>query len=140
MKYIYKLICILSFVFIATISNSENLYYVSSKDMGIVKFDATVTEIERKPRSSLIEIPNFNNRSAAASRWMMCAYTDLAVKRGFNYWAAFYPEKNDNLLLIVFPNSESKNEQIYKDLSIDSEKPIIASVEKYARFCGIEIK
>lgn len=77
-----KIALILSIVLLSQniVVNADELYSVSSKEMGITAFDYIVSESERGPNYSKVIIKNFTNRSASASRWMMCAYTDLAIK------------------------------------------------------------
>jgi len=35
----------------------------------------------------------------------MCAYTDLAVKRGFSHWVVVYPPENSEVLVVGFSDS-----------------------------------
>ena len=115
----------------------ERLYSVSSREMGITQFDFTVTEIKREPRISKLKIPGFQDRSAAASRWMMCAYTDLAIKRVFKFWAALYPQDSSDEIQLGFPNSE--NEDLTKTLGpkFTKESAVVSSVATFARMCGM---
>jgi hypothetical protein len=120
---------------------AEELYSRRSTDMGIEEFDITVTEIKRERRISVLNIPGFHDRSAAASRWMMCVYTDIAIKRGFDYFVVLYPEPPDENLLIGFSSSEAENiVQVlgapFRGELIFPETP--ASVDMFAGFCGIE--
>jgi hypothetical protein len=118
----------------------DALYVIRSKDQGVTGFDMTVTEIRREPNKSFLSVPGFHERSSAASRWLMCAYTDLAVKRGFKYWSVIYPEKGSEVLIVGFPQSE--NEDLKKTLGSEfsgtrviPEKP--APVEMLKRqLCG----
>lgn len=121
-------------------AEAESLYRVSSKDMGITQFDVNVLEVDRTPTSSTLKIPGFHDRSAAASRWLMCAYTDLAVKRGFLYWNAFYPELDGDELLLVFPASESPEDPAYEGMEINLDDFFVSSVARFAPFCGIKIE
>jgi len=122
---------------VGTALAEDRLYSVSSREMGITEFDFTVTEIKREPRISRIKIPGFQDRSAAASRWMMCAYTDLAIKRGFKFWAALYPEDSSDEIQLGFPNS--KNEDLTKTLGakFTKESVVVSSVATFARMCGM---
>ncbi|MDD2734073.1 MAG: hypothetical protein PHF56_09025 [Desulfuromonadaceae bacterium] len=120
-----------------TVFAGEHLYSVSSREMGITEFDFSVTEIKREPRISTLIIPGFQDRSAAASRWMMCAYTDLAIKRGFRFWAALYPQDSSNEIQLGFPDSE--NEDLTKTLGakFTKESVVVSSVVTYSRMCGM---
>ena len=82
----------------------SNMYSVSSKSHGM-PFDLVVTEIKREPNKSYLSVPGFNDRTAAGSRWLMCAYTDLVVKRGFSYWTVVYPPADSDVLVVGLTNS-----------------------------------
>jgi len=118
---------------------ADDLYRVSSNEMGISQFDFTVTEVERKPKASVLEIPGFHDRSAPASRWMMCAYTDLAVKRGFSYWASVYPKLGNNQVILVFPSSERSDDPVFETMNVAEDDRHISAVAVFARFCGIKV-
>jgi len=126
-----------SFTSLGAAFADERLYSVSSREMGISQFDFTVTEIKRESRISTLKIPGFEDRSAAASRWMMCAYNDLAIKRGFKFWAALYPQDSSDEIQLGFPNSE--NEDLTKTLGtkFNKESVVVSSVAKFARMCGM---
>ena len=85
---------------------TDAFYSVSSKEQGM-PFDLVVTEAKREPSKSFLSIPGFHKRSAAASRWLMCAYTDLAIRRGFKYWIAVYPDESNETIVIGLYQSEN---------------------------------
>jgi len=83
-----------TFVFSAILMTGANLahaqtfpYTADARAQG-APFDVTVTETKREATHSFLRIPGFSARTASESRWMMCAYTDLAIKRGFTYVAS----------------------------------------------------
>jgi hypothetical protein len=86
------------------------LYKMSSRDQGITGFDVSVTETKREERTSVLRVSGFHDRPAAASRWLMCADTDLAMKRGFAFWAVLYPTPPSEELVLGFPKSEKKDD------------------------------
>jgi hypothetical protein len=96
---------IILFIVMITPGFAQELYRITSKEMGFPSLDYTVTEIKRTDRLSVLNIPGFHKRSAAASRWMICVYTDLAQKRGFEYWTVVYPEPPNEEVIVGFPNS-----------------------------------
>jgi hypothetical protein len=65
-------------------------FVANSKTFG-VPFDLSVTEVKREDRVSTIQVTNFYQRSAPATRWMMCMISALAITRGFDYWTVVYP-------------------------------------------------
>lgn len=100
---------------VATTAKPDQLttpsYIIRSKDRG-APFDLVVTETKRQPEKSYLSIPGFHNRSAAGSRWLMCAYNDLAAKRGYQYWTAIYPESEDGEVVVGFSNSASADPSV----------------------------
>lgn len=60
-----------------------SLYTVSSKAQG-TPFDLVVTETKREPNKSYISVPGFHNLTAPGAHWLMCVYTDFAIKRGLD--------------------------------------------------------
>ncbi len=84
------------------------LYHASARDNGL-PFDITVSELRRTTHKSYLEIPNFNARTSQQARWAMCAFTELAKKRGFSFWTVVYPPENSSQtqLVVAFSNSEN---------------------------------
>lgn len=121
----------------APVTAEESPHSVSSRSMGIIQFDFTISEIKREPRISILKIPGFHERSAGASRWMMCAYTDLAVKRGFKFWAALYPDNSSDEVQLGFP--DSANEELAKTLGpkFAGDSVVISAVATFSRMCGM---
>jgi hypothetical protein len=119
----------------------QALYHMRSRDQGISAFDVSVTETKREERTSILKVPGFHDRSAAAARWLMCAYTDLAIQRGFDYWAVLYPALPSEELLLGFPKSEKKEDVAALGSRFAGEgdaAPIVASVDRFSRFCGMK--
>jgi len=96
-------------IIIAVVVSAQDLYKITAKEMGFSSLDYSVTEIRRTDRLSVLRIPGFHKRSAPASRWMMCVYTDLAQKRGFKYWAVVYPDLPNEDLIVGFPQSQTED-------------------------------
>ncbi|PKN96206.1 MAG: hypothetical protein CVU43_21900 [Chloroflexi bacterium HGW-Chloroflexi-5] len=134
-RYFFFMIIIFPIILPIRISADE-LYRITAKEMGFLSLDYTVTEIKRTDRLSVLHIPGFHKRTAAASRWMMCVYTDLTQKRGFEYWAVVYPDLSNEDLMVGFPNS--KNEDIARTIAPEfgtkNALPIMP-VEKMIYFC-----
>lgn len=119
---------------------SGPLFKASSKAQG-APFDLVVTETERHPTKSYLQVPGFHERSAAGARWLMCAYTALAVERGFGYWFVVYPPEGSTRLVVGLANSSSATAaqvlgpDFVKDRTI-GDKPM--PVERMAGLCGIK--
>jgi hypothetical protein len=119
-------------------SPEETLYSLRSRDQGIAAFDLTVSETTRTKRTSVLNIPGVNSRSSQGARWLMCAYTDLALKRGFKYWAALYPSPPGEDVVVGFLDSEDQNLVQTLGAEFDSKMVLPASsAEKLAVLCGI---
>lgn len=132
-----------AFLFTAALACSAKadatLYSVSSRAQG-APFDLVVNEVKREPNKSYISVPGFHNRTAPGARWLMCAYTDLAVKRGFSHWFVSYPPDNSEVLVVGLTNSPtaSAKEVLDKDYSTEhtlGNEPI--PVEKMFPMCGM---
>lgn len=86
----FLIACVL--LFTQPVLGQSALYTVSSKAQG-APFDLVVTETKREPNKSFLPVPGFHKRTAPSARWLTCAYTDLALKRGFSYWVVVYPPR-----------------------------------------------
>ncbi len=114
-------------------------YSVSSKAQG-ASFDLVVTEVKREPNKSFISVPGFHNRTAPGARWLMCAYTDLAIHRGFSQWAVVYPPPESEVLIVAFSNSASASVQDSLKSDFVKERMLgenFMPVEKLVAMCGM---
>ncbi len=135
-KCFYYGVIIFLAIILSVVVFAQDLYKITSQQMGFSFLDYTVIEIKRTDRLSVLHIPGFHKRSAAASRWMMCVYTDLAQKRGFNYWAVVYPDISNEDIIVGFPNSQ--DEDIAQTLGPEFGSKYAlptASVQKMIMFC-----
>jgi hypothetical protein len=117
--------------------NADELLTISSKDKGNSAFNYSVIEKVRNDNSSVLTIPNFQKRSAAASRWMMCAYTEIAQKRGFKFWAALYDDHSGDEIIVVFPSSQSLDDPAFNEVNVGSFNPKIMPVQVFKKSCGL---
>ncbi|WP_032095401.1 MULTISPECIES: hypothetical protein [unclassified Alteromonas] len=117
--------------------HGETLFSVSSKDRDITAFDFVVTEVERNEAVSVLNIPNFQERSASASRWMMCVYTELALERGAEYWSSIYTDNSGDIVTIVLPETDSLDDPAFKNVDTLGTQPMISTVGMFKRFCGL---
>lgn len=125
-------------IFTITLSvRAEELFSVSSAERGISAFDYKVTEIKRTEDYSVLEIPGFQNRTANASRWMMCMYTELAFSRNKEMWSAIYTDNSGELITIVFPQSTSLNDPAFDKVDLLGTQPQIVPVNTFKKFCGL---
>lgn len=137
-----KIIFLLLLIF-SGLSHAEEtpLFHANSKQLGYDSIDIDITEISRGERTSVLRINGFHGRSAFGSRWLMCAYTNLAMKRNFQNWAAYYPNPPDENLLLMFP--ENENEDLSKLAGQELNKARIVPsppLNKMLAFCSQVLK
>ena len=68
---------------------------------------------------------------------MMCAYTEIAIKRGFNYWAALYNESSGDEVIVVFPSSESLDDLAFNEVNVSDSNSEVMPVAVFKKFCGL---
>lgn len=136
MKVILLTLLLTSAVFTANLNASE-LFSMSSKERGITAFDYVVTEVARENGYSTLNIPGFQQRSAPASRWMMCVYTELAIERKSTLWAVIYNDNTGDTVTVVFPQSDSLDDPAFANVDALGAAPQIMSVINFIKFCGL---
>lgn len=129
---------VLSVLLGLSVACQEPLYDVRAGDMGFQGINLSAAETKRGARTSVLKVPGFHQRSAAASRWLMCVYTDLAIRRGFKYWTVVYPDPPGEDLLIGFPASQDENcaETLGGEFSDGSRLPTMP-VERMSVICAM---
>lgn len=126
--------------FSAQVNAETPLYSISSNSQG-APFDLVVTETKRESNKSYLSVPGFDDRTARGSRWLMCAYTDLVVKRGFSYWTVAYPPANSDVLVVGLTNSPIVTVQGLLGKDFDSEMTLgdeLMPVEHFFPMCGMQ--
>lgn len=108
----------------------------NAKETGFLNLDYSAKEISHTDRISILNIRGFNNRSAEASRWMMCVYTNIALMRHQRFWIAAYPTDASDNVSIGFPESESQEDsgKLGKEFTGDRALKTMP-VEKMLLFC-----
>lgn len=116
---------------------ADGLYSIRSKSQG-ADFDLTVTEIRREANKSFLSVPGFHDRTARAARWLMCVYTDLALKRGFSYRAVTYPPPGEDVIVVGLTNSPtvSPRELLGEDYNEHTLGETTMPIEKTFPMCG----
>ena len=115
-------------------------FVASSKAQG-APFDLVATETDRFPTKSYLEVPGFHDRTAPGARWLMCAYTALAIQRGFSHWSVVYPAQGSARIVVGLSNSlmASPSELLGEDYAKDRlVGEGMMPVQKMATFCGIK--
>ena len=117
----------------------STLYSVSAKAQG-APFDLVVTEIKREPNKSFLSVPGFHSRTAPGSRWLMCVFTDLAVKRGFSHWVVVYPPENKEVVVLGLSNSPNSSVKELLGTDFNKERVLgeaVMPAEKLFPMCGM---
>jgi hypothetical protein len=133
-------------IFVALVAMSVALYlaaapalFVASSKAQGAPFDLEVTETHRFPSKSYLNVPGFLERTAAGSRWLMCAYTALAVQRGFSHFTVVYPPPGGIRIVVAFSNSPSVSPPQLLGTDYVKEWALgdrMMPVEKMAPLCG----
>jgi hypothetical protein len=102
-----------------------------------------VTETDRLPNKSYLNVPGFHERTAVGSRSLMCFYTALAIEREFAYWAVVYPAEGSNRVVVAFSNSPTDSPE--KLLGSDYVKALaigndMMPVGRMSALCGFKGK
>ena len=116
-------------------AHAESIEF-SAKETGFLNLDYSAKELSYTDKISVLNIPGFNNRSAEASRWMMCVYTNIALMRHQKYWIAAYPTDASDNVSIGFPESENPEDsgKLGKEFIGDHALKIMP-VDKMLMFC-----
>ncbi len=102
-----------------------------------------ISETERFPTKSYVNVPSFHDRAAPGTRSPMCFYTALAIEREFSYWFVVYPAEGSNRVVLGFSNSADDSPE--KLLGPDYIKALAVGnsmmpVRQMADLCGIAAK
>ena len=115
----------------------EKLYRINSKDVGWDSIDLTISEVRRNGPVSVLRIPRYENRTAAESRFAMCAFTDIAIQRDYAVWVVSSAKVVDNLVRVGFLKSESDDAVKLLGKEFGGDDALRTSVEAINRLCGI---
>jgi hypothetical protein len=78
-------------------------FRTSSKELGPGKMDIVVTEIDRRPRTSVIDVKiNTLGSSVGSSMFIVCSLRKLAEERGTRYIAKIEEHPKPGQMLIGF--------------------------------------
>lgn len=119
----------------------DALFSASSKAQG-APFDHVVTETQRWPNKSELRVTAFHERTAAGSRWFMCAYTALAMERGFAYWTVVYPAEGDDRIVLGLSQQETDSPRELLGADFDAKRTLdntMTAVAVMNRMCGIRL-
>ena len=113
-------------------------FKASAKAQG-APFDLVATETDRLPTKSYLDVPGFHERTAPATRWLMCVYTALAVERGFTRWWVVYPAEGRTRVVVGLTNDAGPAPQVLFGPDYDATRLLGDApmpVTKMADMCG----
>lgn len=116
---------------------AEKLYRVNSKDVGWTDIDLTISEVRREARISVLRIPNYERRSAAEARFAMCAFTDIAIQRGFDVWIVSDGSITDNIVRVGFLKSNNEDPAKVLGREFAGAEALRTEVAVINKMCGI---
>jgi hypothetical protein len=125
-------------------TESEGALYTASAASKQLPFEMTVSEVRRTPTKSYLLIPGFRHRTAPQARWSMCIFTDLAMARGFKYWAVVYPPEQpaEEQLVVALSNdgnaspAELLGTDYVQERMLDDEMTAASVLLKFCRSLG----
>jgi hypothetical protein len=116
------------------------LFEVDSKRQGYSKMDIVITEVERRPHSSVIDIEIASvGSSVGSSFFLLCSIRQLARLRGdYRYVVKVEEKPKRGQMLVGFlrNRSDSVSELGPEFASVGSSKSVI-DLDEFAQICGM---
>jgi hypothetical protein len=81
---------------------ADDLYRINSKAVGWTTIDLTISEIKRDGRVVSLRVPHYAKRSDSETRFSTCAYTDIAIQRGYDAFVVSGGAVNDDVVRVGF--------------------------------------
>ena len=113
------------------------LYQIRSKDVGWNTIDLTITETRREARISYLNIPRYRNRTSVESRFAMCAFTDIALRRDFQVWIVADGSLSGDKVEVGFLKTEEEDVKTTLGERFAGPQVLRATVKVVNRMCGI---
>ena len=125
----------------AVAAAGEHLYRVNSKEVGWTAIDLTISEVRRNGRISELRIPHHEERSAMEARFAMCAFTDIAIQRGFETWIVSDGSiARADLVRVGFLKKSDEDVQKVLGKQFTGDHVLRGDVAVVNRMCGIEVR
>jgi hypothetical protein len=115
------------------------LFQMSSKELGDGKMDIVVTEIERRPRLSVVEVKiNARGSSVGGSMFVACSLRKLGQIRGNLHYVAKLEERpKPGQMLVGFLRDASEDPRALGPEFKDVRRPEgVLDLEQFAPLCG----
>jgi len=124
---------------IATPAAHGQLFEADSQRYGESKMDIVVKEIERRERSSVVEVKiNALGSSVGSSFFLLCSLRRLALERGgYRYIVKIEEQPKRGQMLVGFLRSpEEEPGSLGKEFSALRNKDAVIDLEQFAPICG----
>jgi hypothetical protein len=113
-------------------------FRTSSKELGPGKMDIVVTEIERRPRTSVIDVQiNTLGSSVGSSMFIACSLRKLAQERGTRYIAKIDEHPKPGQMLVGFLRDATDDPAMLDPEFKNVRGPEgVLDLEQFAPVCG----
>jgi len=115
------------------------LFESDSKRLGGSKMDIVVKEIERRERSSIVEVKiNTLGSSVGSSFFLLCSLRQLALERGgYRYIVKIEEQPKRGQMLVGFLRSPAEGiASLGKEFSAITAKDAVIDLEQFAEICA----
>ena len=133
------LIAVIGAQMIAASAAQGQLFESDSKRLGASKMDIVVREIERRERSSVVEIKiNTVGSSVGSSFFLLCSLRRLALERGgYRYIVKIEEHPKRGQMLVGFLRSPDEGlATLGKEFSAVTAKDAVIDLEQFAEICA----
>jgi hypothetical protein len=123
---------------IATVAQGQ-LFESDSKRLGGAKMDIVVREIERRSRSSVVEIKiDVRSSSVGSSFFLLCSLRQLAIERGgYRYIVKIEEQPKRGQMLVGFLRSPAEGLALLgKEFSASKAKDAVIDLEQFGEICA----
>ncbi len=124
---------------IVTPAAHGQLFESDSKRLGNSKMDIVVREIERRDRSSVVEIKITNiGSSVGSSFFLLCSLRQLALERGgYRYIVKIEEHPKRGQMLVGFLRSPAEGlASLGKEFGAVTAKDAVIDLEQFAEICA----
>ena len=133
------LIAVIVALMIAASAAQGQLFEADSKKLGGSKMDIVVREIERRDRSSIVEVKiNAVGSSVGSSFFLLCSLRRLALERGgYRYIVKIEEHPKRGQMLVGFLRRPDEGlASLGKEFSAITAKEAVIDLEQFAEICG----
>ena len=133
------LVAICGLLTIAATATQGQLFEADSKKLGAAKTDIVVKEIERRDRSSVVEIKiNTIGSSVGSSFFLLCSLRQLALERGgYRYIVKIEEQPKRGQMLVGFLRRRDEElASLGKEFRAITAKETVIDLEQFAEICA----